>query len=154
MIRPQALRIELHIERLTLNGLDLRHQERFTAALEHELTALLAAGKLPPWVLRRGRLDLEHTRFEAAPGADPETAGAGLARSIAASVRDAVPPVAAEISIGEIGRPGNVAPGNVAPATATGADGAPGPPAAAPTSSAAAPAAAASAAPTSSGDAA
>ncbi len=131
MTRPRAgrpgrrdeLEIQLHIERLILNGLDLRHQERFTAALEHELTALLAEGKLPPWVLRSGRLDLEHTRFEAAPGADPETAGAGLARSIAASMRDALPATAADIASGGIGRPGNGPPAEAPPAEAK-ADGA------------------------------
>ncbi|NDJ78498.1 MAG: hypothetical protein GYB65_19790 [Chloroflexi bacterium] len=48
--------IHLHIENLTLDGVDLdaEHQGQFQAALEAELGRLMAANALPPRLARDG----------------------------------------------------------------------------------------------------
>lgn len=88
----RELQIDMHVERLNLHGLDLRHRERFVSAFHSEMRSQLAAADLPRWVLESGRLDLEHARFDTPAGAGPETAAAALAQSITDRVQHAEPP--------------------------------------------------------------
>ncbi len=81
--------IRLHVERLVLEDLDLRPGEapRLRAALQAELTRLLAVGGLDPALMAGGA---QPTRASAAldteVGATPDALGADLARSIYAGL--------------------------------------------------------------------
>lgn len=74
--------INVHIERVTLEGLELSpaEQRRFRADLESELAQRLASGGLRPGLARS-----EHVDSLATDDA-PFTRGAALGREVAASV--------------------------------------------------------------------
>lgn len=77
------MRIELHVERLVLEGVPRADAERVVRALTRELEARLAAGDLPAG-LRRGqevpRLDAGRVRLGEA--ARPESTGSRLADAV------------------------------------------------------------------------
>ncbi|WP_167759775.1 hypothetical protein [Massilia horti] len=97
------MNIELHMERLVLDGVDLPPWERrqLQAAVEAELSSLLGDGKLVSGLAVRARLQqLAGQAIELAPGCDPARLGRQIAQSvfgsIAARVWEAYPGVRAE----------------------------------------------------------
>ena len=81
-MNPPSMNINLHIEKLLLDGIDLprRHRPRLQASVEAELKRLLAdSGRLDTWTprlqLRAGDLQLGETR-------DPDQLGVQIAESV------------------------------------------------------------------------
>jgi hypothetical protein len=73
-------RIEVHVERLVLDGLDVPDQAVFGPAVERALADALAGGAIAPWLgagTRRGTLDAGTIEPGSRPLAD------GLARQVA-----------------------------------------------------------------------
>jgi hypothetical protein len=75
--------IDLHIEELVLDGFPPGDRHRIGAALERELTRLLAERGVPAGWERGGEApQLNGGSFEAKPGARPERVGAQIAQSV------------------------------------------------------------------------
>jgi len=75
--------IDLHIEELVLDGFAPGDRHRIGAALERELTRLLAERGVPASWERGGEAPrLDGGTFEAKPGARPERVGAQIAQSV------------------------------------------------------------------------
>jgi hypothetical protein len=73
-------RIEVHVERLVLDGLDVPDQAALGPAVERALAATLAGGGIAPWLgadTRRGTIDAGTIEPGGQPLAD------GLARRVA-----------------------------------------------------------------------
>jgi hypothetical protein len=80
---PAHCGIEVHIEQLVLHGFAPGDRHRVGAAVERELTVLLAAGK-GLGLLRRDA-EVAHVAgeaFDVPTGARPETIGAQMARAV------------------------------------------------------------------------
>jgi hypothetical protein len=93
MDRNQAMRIEIHIERLLLEGLplDARDGARVQAAVEAELARLLAERPSADAIAHTGESGaalprLAAPRIDLAPGARPAEVGAQIAQSVLAAV--------------------------------------------------------------------
>jgi hypothetical protein len=79
--------IRLQIDRLTLNGFDLRHRYRIGDAFERELNRLLAERGLPPNLdPSESHVHVPLSRIEIAPGLRPEAAGAAIAQELYAQL--------------------------------------------------------------------
>ena len=85
-MNPPRMNINLHIEKLLLDGIDLprRHQPRLQASIEAELARLLTDGGMPDaWTptlqLRAGDLQLGDT-------SNPEQLGVRIAESVYGSM--------------------------------------------------------------------
>ena len=79
------MNINLHIERLILDGLSLAHAERpaLQSAVEAELARLLAEGGLSPTLEAGGaRPSLPAGAVELAPGGDAAHLGAQIAQAV------------------------------------------------------------------------
>lgn len=82
---PTASPVALHVERLVLEGLPLsgRDAPRLQAALEGELTRLLASAPLPAaWQAGGGVAAMPRLSWQMPLGADPERMGRELARAL------------------------------------------------------------------------
>lgn len=83
------MNVNLHIERLVLDGLALPHADRpvLQAVLEAELGRLLAEGGLSPALQGGGaRPELPAGEIDLAPGGDPAQLGAQIARAVYAGL--------------------------------------------------------------------
>ena len=88
-IRPTA--IELHIEALVLSGLLAGQQQAIAAAIQHELTRLIAAGGITGFLTQSSSIPiLDGGSFTIAPDAAPEETGARIADSITSAVTSAI----------------------------------------------------------------
>lgn len=79
------MNINLHIEKLVLEGIDLRPAQRqhLQDALETELGRLLAQGGIPGELAAGGALpSLRANGFEMSSGRDPVQLGQQIARSV------------------------------------------------------------------------
>jgi hypothetical protein len=79
------MKINLHIERLVLDGLSLERTQggRLRAAVEHELQRLLAAGSLAPQLMSGGAVpSLGGGTMKSEPGSGPAVLGQRIARSV------------------------------------------------------------------------
>ena len=100
------MRVNLHIDRLVLEGLSLSQAREVGAALERELVRLISEQGLPPaWgssgapgPVAISRLDA--VPLDASPNLRPEALGAGIARRVHASVPRREPSGAGEPSGG------------------------------------------------------
>lgn len=83
------MNIALHMERLVLDGVELAPGQRnlLQAALEAELTRLLATGGLPPSLAQAAPLpNIAAPPIEFAPDGDPVRLGQQIARSVYGSL--------------------------------------------------------------------
>jgi hypothetical protein len=86
-MRSRALNIELHIEELALEGVAPELRSRVSAALERELTRLLAEEGLPSRLAGGGALArLDGGSFNVAPQSGPEAIGVAAARAVYAGM--------------------------------------------------------------------
>jgi len=79
------MNIQLHVEQLVLDGLSLTASQGplVQAALEAEMSRLLAEGGLAPGLLSGGTLPgLPAASIELAPQSDPATIGRQIAQSV------------------------------------------------------------------------
>lgn len=79
------MNIDLHIERLVLDGIDIPHNERpfLQAAVTAELTRLLTDGGLPPGLTAGDAMAIARgDDMQMSPGGDPERLGQQIARSV------------------------------------------------------------------------
>lgn len=79
------MNIKLHIERLVLEGIPMSHveQRQLQAALEGELTSLLAQRGLAPGLLGGGRLpDVPASAISLAAESQPARLGQQIARAV------------------------------------------------------------------------
>jgi hypothetical protein len=79
------MHINLHIDRVVLEGFDLGPQQRarLGAAIEAELARLLAAGGLAQGLAAGGALpSIRAGAFQLAPDGDPQRMGAQIAQSV------------------------------------------------------------------------
>lgn len=86
------MRIDVHIERLVLEGLPITAAEgpRVRAAVEHELARLFATGGLNSEFAAGGaRARIDAPQLTLAPRAQPENIGRAVARSIHTGLGDA-----------------------------------------------------------------
>jgi hypothetical protein len=82
---PGGSPVELHIERLVLEGIPLGpgHAERVQAAVESELARLLADRGLAPGLAAGGaRPSLSGGEMSPAPSSDPDGLGTGIAQAV------------------------------------------------------------------------
>jgi hypothetical protein len=87
-IRPVA--IELHIDALVLSGLAAGQQQAIAAAIQHELTRLIAAGGIADFLTQSGSIpSLDGGSFTIAPDAAPKETGARIAGAISSAVASA-----------------------------------------------------------------
>jgi hypothetical protein len=78
-----AVKIDLHIEELVLEGFRPTDRHRIGAAVESELARLLAERGLPPGLAQGADLPrLDVGSFTAKPGARPEAMGAQVAGAV------------------------------------------------------------------------
>ncbi len=78
-----AVKIDLHIEELVLEGFRAADRHRIGAAVERELARLLTERGLPPGLAQGADLArLDGGGFEAKPGARPEAVGAQVAGAV------------------------------------------------------------------------
>lgn len=83
-------RLDLDIGELHLPGWEAHERDRLVAAFHRELERLAVERGLPARLASGGAmLDLDHLRFDAAPGAGPEEAGIGAAGRVMRSLEDA-----------------------------------------------------------------
>ena len=77
------MNVELHIEELVLHGFSPGDRYRIGAAVERELSRLLAEQGTPPTLARGGDIGhLDGGSFEAKPGAGVEAIGARVAQAV------------------------------------------------------------------------
>lgn len=77
------MNVELHIEELVLHGFSPSDRYRIAAAVERELSRLLAEQGTPPTLARGGDIGhLDGGSFGAKPGAGPEAIGARVAQAV------------------------------------------------------------------------
>jgi len=75
--------IELHIEELVLNGLPYVDRHRFGAAVQRELTRLIAERGLPRSLQQDGVISrIDGGGFEVAPGSTERAIAGQVARSV------------------------------------------------------------------------
>lgn len=75
--------IELHIEKLVLDGFPAVDQHRIAAAVEKELSRLLGTGEIPEGLKRNDLMEkVDGGTLEIGPGNSAESTGIGIARSI------------------------------------------------------------------------
>jgi len=85
------MNINLHIEQLILDGIDLPPHQRaaLTAAVQGELTRLIAVGGISPSLQQGGALaQVAGDRLRLSPGQSPEVMGQQIARSVYGGIRD------------------------------------------------------------------
>lgn len=81
------MRIELHIDELTLYGAHPDDGPTILAAVEGELARLAAVHGLPPSLLEGGGLVLDGARLQVSPGASAERMGIEIAGQLMAQWR-------------------------------------------------------------------
>ena len=85
------MNIDLHIERLILDGIDISHHERpvLQAGVTAELTRLLTEGGLQPGLTAGGAMAFARgDDIQMNPGGDPEQLGQQIAQSIYSGIGD------------------------------------------------------------------
>jgi hypothetical protein len=82
MSRPPRNRVELRIDELVLDGLWAPDRQRFSEAVEQELTRLLAGCGAPRPLAGGGVPALDGGAFLLPAGASPEAAGVQVARAL------------------------------------------------------------------------
>lgn len=77
------MNIELHIEKLILDGFAPADRHRITEALERELIRLFAEQRVPTTLLQGGVIpNLDGGAFDVAPNSTPEATGVQVAQAI------------------------------------------------------------------------
>jgi len=79
------MNVNLHIEQLILDGIDLppHQREALAAAVQGELTRLIAVGGLSPSLQQGGaKAQVAGDRLQLSPGQPPELMGQQIARSV------------------------------------------------------------------------
>lgn len=75
--------VELHIEKLVLEGLPHTDRHRIARAVEQELARLIAEGVFPQSIARSGEVsNIEGQSFKAEQGSSVEKIGSKVARGI------------------------------------------------------------------------
>ena len=85
------MNIDLHIERLVLDGIDVPHHERPTlqAAVTAELTRLLTEGGLQPGLTVGGAMAFARSDdMQVSPGEFPDRMGKRIAQSVYSGISD------------------------------------------------------------------
>lgn len=81
--QQSAPSLDLHIERLNLHGFSALDRHRIGAAMQAELTRLLAEQGIPPALAQGGVMkQLDGGTFEMAAGMPPRIVGVRIARAI------------------------------------------------------------------------
>ncbi|GJQ57398.1 MAG: hypothetical protein D8M57_18975 [Candidatus Scalindua sp. AMX11] len=80
--------IELHIDNLVLHGFSPHDRHRIGAAVEHQLTQILAKQGITSFLSKGGELShLDGGTFDMAPNTKPGTIGAQVAKSVYAGLK-------------------------------------------------------------------
>lgn len=79
----KPVNVELHIEELVLQGFAPGDHDRIGAAVERELTRLLAGQSVPGWLTRGGEIArLDAGAFEMRSDSSAETIGGQVAQAV------------------------------------------------------------------------
>jgi hypothetical protein len=96
-------RLELHIERLVLHGIDARDQESISLALQRELTRLFTEQGIPRSLAQGGAIaQLKVDPLTVVAGAKPDAIGVQIAQSIYSGLSPQVPHHAVAKDVGEV----------------------------------------------------